>query len=274
MVPILFTFGFLKIYTFGIFLVLALFWALFILWRIIKLTSYKEEDVFDIFFVSLTFALFFGRLLFFIANAETLKFDLLKFILINGYPGMSLIGCLLGGFLAFYVACRRKKIAPLDLVDYFTPSLFIALAIGKIGSFLSGVDSGTKTKFFLAVHYSGLDGTRHIVAIYESILFFIGAYICYRCLLQIRRQAFASGTALYLFVLIFSGTSMLLDKLKYNHLYLAGFSINFATSVILFGLAGCYFIYYFRSDIITKYKQYEQTFFKRNSRGTSQKTDK
>ena len=68
MLPVLLNFAFIKIYTAGVFLVLAFFWGLFFLWKNIKLTSFKEEDLFDGVFVGLLGGLFFARIFYIILN--------------------------------------------------------------------------------------------------------------------------------------------------------------------------------------------------------------
>ncbi|PIZ68201.1 hypothetical protein COY13_01625, partial [Candidatus Roizmanbacteria bacterium CG_4_10_14_0_2_um_filter_36_35] len=62
MLPVLLDLKFIKIYTFGVFLMLGFLWASFVLWRNIRLTSHKEEEIFDGLFLSLLGGLFFGRL--------------------------------------------------------------------------------------------------------------------------------------------------------------------------------------------------------------------
>ncbi len=195
----------------------------------VKLTSYREEDVFDIYFVSLFGGLFFARFVYVLANFNKFGFDFLKFILINGYPGLSLFGALYGGMLTFYIYLLRKKINFIELVDYFIPPLFLALGIGKIGSFLSGEES--------------------MVAIIESVCFFILVFLSYRVIRAIRRGKFVPGFSLYTFLLTFSGVNLLLDNLKLNHLYFFGFSLNFATSLLVFLGSSAYFVHYFRKEI-------------------------
>lgn len=249
MFPILFVSGVLKIYTLGFFLVLALFFGLFWLWKMIKLTSYKEEDVFDMFFISLLGSIFFARLVYVLASFDKFRFDLLKFILINGYPGLSLFGALYGGMLVLFLYVLRKKITFLDIADYFVSPVFLALGIGKIGSFLSGEES--------------------LVALVESVLFFALAYAGYTIVRAIRRGKFTTGTAFYFFLLTFSFTNLLLDNLKLNHLYFLRFSLNVAVSVVVFiGTAG-YFIYYFRHEILVFYG----THLKRSTNKTPPQAD-
>ncbi len=244
MLPVLLDLKFVKIYTFGVFLVLSFFWGMFLLWRSIKLTSYKEEEIFDSLFIALFGGLFFARLFYVLLNFSDFGFNLLKFILINGYPGLSLFGGLLGGFLSLYLYFQLKKADPLAVISYFMPSVFISLAIGKIGSFIAGIDVGTKTKFFLSVNYLGFDGRRHLVGLYEGLFFGLGAYISYKILLAVRREVFPKSFVFYFFCFYFSTVSLLLDKLKANHLYFFGRSFNLFFSLILSFVFAIYFIYF------------------------------
>lgn len=246
MLPVLLDLKFVKIYTFGVFLVLALLWSMFSLWRNIKLTSFKEEDIFDLFFMTIVGSLFFSRLVYVLCNFSRFKLDFLKFILINGYPGLSLFGGFLGGIIMFQLFLSYKKISFPDLIDYFIPTLFIGLSIGKIGSFLGGVDVGTKTTFLLATPISGYSSNRHITAMYESILFFIAFYLSIRILMAVRRSSLPQAAGFIFFVFYFSAVNLLLDKFKENHLYFAGFNVNFWASLILLMLSGGYAMIVYR----------------------------
>lgn len=249
MLPVLLDLKFIKIYTFGVFLVLAFFWGSFFLWKNIKLTSQKEEEIFDGLFIALVGGLFFARVFYVLLNFSDFGFNLLKFILINGYPGLSLIGGLFGGGVSLWWFFSVKKINFLEIADYFVSPLFLALFFGKIGSFFAGVDVGTKTNFFLSVSYLGFSGKRHLVAFYEAILFGLGAYFSYKILLALRRGSFPLGFVFYFFIFYFSLTTLLLDKLKVNHLYFGGGSFNFLISLILSFVFGVYFIYFFGRQI-------------------------
>ena len=127
MLPIFLDLQFLKIYTFGVFLVLAFFWSTYLLWKNFRLTAIKEELVFDGLFISLAGGLFFGRLYYVLLNFDTFGVNILKFILINGYPGISLWGAIVGGFATLFVFLRYQKIRFFTVIDYFISPLFIAL---------------------------------------------------------------------------------------------------------------------------------------------------
>lgn len=232
---------------------LAFFWSVFILWRNIRLTSHKEEEVFDGMFVSLAMSLFFGRLIYVIFNFNKFGFDILKFILINGYPGISLFGCAIGALIGLYLFCINRRIKFFDVADYFvTPALF-ALGLGKLGSFFSGVEVGTKTKFLLSIKYPGYDGLRHLTALYEGILFFIGAYLSYKLLFAIRKQKFDKGFAMYFFWWYLALVYFIFDPLKSVHLtFLTNDSLNRTFSLTILLTFTFYFLYYFRSFILTR----------------------
>lgn len=268
MLPVLLDLKFVKIYTFGVFLVLAFFWGSFLLWKNIRLTSHKEEEVFDGVFLALIGGLLFGRLTYVFLDFKEFGFDIIKFILVNGFPGLSLYGVLIGGLGTLYLYYALKKVKINSIIDYFISPLFLALAFGKLGSFFSGVEIGTKTKLFLSIKYVGFDGFRHLTALYESLFFFFAAYISYKILFEIRKERYSHGFLFAFFVWFFSLTYFVFDKLKDHVLYFLGYRFNGIVSFVLLLTSSFYFIYYFRSLI----KHYGQTTFKKIRRGAKTKT--
>lgn len=249
MLPVLIGLPFIKVYTFGVFLVLALFWGSFFLWKNIRLTAYKEEVIFDGLFLSLASSVFFGRLLYVVLHFEDFGFSLIKFILINGYPGFSLIGSLAGFFLGFVLFCNLQKIKFMDVIDYVIPPAFLSLAIGKLGSFFSGAEVGEVTSFPLAVKYANFDGLRHITPLYESILLFIGAYIAFTMLYSIRRERLSRGFLFHFFLWYFAAVTTAFDFLRGERVMIYGYSFTLIVSALILLTFSLYFIYYFRAAI-------------------------
>ncbi len=262
MLPVLVSFGFIKIYTFGVFLVLGFFWAIFLLWKNIRLSSFKEDDVFDGLFTSLFGAVFFGRLVYVILNFKDFSFNFLKFILINGYPGISLYGSIFGGLLVLYLFCRSRKINFNELIDYFVTPLFIVMVFGKIGGFISGVEIGTKTNFFLKVRYVGFDGLRHIVGIYEGLIFTVALLAAYKILFEIRKDKFYKGFLMKFFIWFLALTTFMFDKIKDNRLYFLGQSLDFLISLIILLTTSFHFVYYFRNNTLSFINNYGQKILK------------
>lgn len=261
MLPIFLNLGFVRIYSFGVFLVLAFFWGSYLLWKNIRLTAYKEEDIFDGLFISVFTGLFIGRLVHVILNFSSFGFSILKFILINGYPGFSLYGVLLGSFTAFLIFCSVKKIQFMDLIDYCIAPLFLALGIGKLGSFLAGSEPGTRTQFILSVRYVGLEGQRHITNLYEGVLFFIGACIAYKLMFEIRKSIYSKGFSFLFFIWFIGLIGFVFDKLKVYHIYFLGFSVDRGVSFLLLLTLSFYFVYYFRSLLKKQISSISNSFF-------------
>lgn len=258
MLPVLLDLKFIKIYTFGIFLMLAFFWSTFMIWRNVRMTSYKEEDIFDGIFLSLAGGLFFGRLIYVIINFSDFGFDVLKFVLINGYPGMSIWGIIAGALVTLYLFFANRKIDFKEVIDYFVSPMFTALMFGKLGAFFAGSEVGAKTNFFLRLKFPGHEGLRHLTSFYEAILFGIAAYISYRILFEIRKERFVHGFNLFFFLWVFGFIYFIFDKLKAPTLYLQGHSFNQVVSGGLLLTTSFWFIYYKRhviSNFLTKHGQ-------------------
>ncbi len=272
MLPVLLDLKFIKIYTFGVFLVLGFFWSAFILWRNIRLTSFKEEEVFDGLFLSLGFGLFFGRLVYVLLNFEKFGFNFFKFILVNGYPGFSIWGILLGFFLSLFLYFSSKKINFFAVIDYFMTPLFIAAVFGKLGSFFSGAEVGEKTNFFLRTKYLGFEGLRHLTPFYEGLAFIAIAFLVQKILLEIRKEKYFPGFLFYFSLWYFSLDYFVFDNIKANHLYFQGYSFNRVVSAVLLLTITVYFIYYFKSGILSFIKEYGQKIAKKVHFRTKGKT--
>lgn len=232
MLPVLLNAPILKIYTFGVFLLLSFLWSLFWFWRNIKRTSFKEDEMFDGLFISLFGGLFFARLTHVLIHFDDFGPSVLKFILINGYPGLSLVGGLIGAFLTFLVFTKYARLPFMEVVAYAVPSLFLALGIGKLGAFFAGTTVGTVTSFPLHIEYLGYTGLRHIVGVYEAILLFIGFYISQKMLLNYRRDRIDVGSLFSFFIVGFALSNLLLDFLKADTVYLFDVRFNIAVPAL------------------------------------------
>jgi len=260
MLPILFTIGSVKIYTFGVFLVLAFFWGSFFLWKLIRLTSFKEEEVFDGLFWSLFGGFSFGRIVYVILNFRDFGFNLAKFILINGYPGLSLYGVLIGGILTLSIYFRRLKLNFREIIDYFIPPILTAMAVGELGGFFSGIE-------------------KSYASLLESIFFFLAVFLSYKLIFEIRKEKLNHGFNLWFFLWYFSLVDFIFDKVKVNHLYFLGYSVNKVVSATLLLTISLYFLYYFRSLIFLKIRTLKNFLIKHGQvgktiyRGTKEKTN-
>ena len=250
MLPVILDLGFFKIYTQGIFLVLAFFWSTFMLWKHIALTSFKEVEDFDGIFTALFGGLLVGRIVYVLFNFDTFKMNILKMILINGFPGIHTLSAIFGFLIFFFFFASLKKLSFAKFVDYIVTPLFLALAIVKLGGFFSGSEVGSQTNFFISLKYPNLDGQRHLTALYESIFYFLGTFFSYKLLMNIRKEKYYHGFNLVFFVWYVGLVTTSFDSLKSFRTEVSGISFDIlVSSMILLTLTG-YFVYYFRSDLL------------------------
>jgi phosphatidylglycerol:prolipoprotein diacylglycerol transferase len=249
MLPILLQFSFVKIYTFGVFLVLALFWGSFFLWKNIRLTAYKEDTVFDGLFFAMAGGALIGRIAYVTFHFQDFGFNLLKFILFNGYPGFSFWGFIVGFFLTLSLFAQSQRIRFVELVDYFVPPFFLAMAIGKVGAFFSGAEFGAATSFPLAITYANYDGMRHLTPLYEGVLLFLGVFLSFRMLFAVRREHLSRGFLFLFFLWFYSAVYVAFDPLRGERTMINNYSAYGVLSLVVLLTLTVYFIYYFRAAI-------------------------
>ncbi len=170
MFPILFTIGKLPISSLGVFLVLALFYALFLVWRLSRAWDLDEEKILDLTFMTGFGAFLAARLYFVLQYFEYFSMDLGRAFSIFKYPGFSFWGAFLGGWLSLYFISRRYKINFGQILDIGAVGFLGALMLGDLGCFLGGCDVGFPTHLFVGVSMVGQVGQRFPVQLLEALL--------------------------------------------------------------------------------------------------------
>lgn len=213
------------------------------------MTSFHEEEMFDGLFLSLLGGLLFGRLFYILFYFSEFGMHIDRFIFINGYPGLSFVGLLVGAVISLILFFRFKKIPIFEALDYFVEPLFVALTFGFLGSFFAGVTVGIKTAFPLAIRVGGMTGLRHPTGMYLAVLFFIGIFIAHRLLMQVRRGVHKKGIVFIFSIWYISLVMVLLDGLQVTKPVFGKWSLDFGIALIFLLTFSFYFIYYFRSRL-------------------------
>lgn len=260
MLPVFLDLKIIRIYTFGVFLVLAFFWASYLLWKNFLLTAQKEEDVFDGLFISLATGFFISRLAYVVIHFASFGFSFLKFILVNGYPGLSLYGFMGGFILGLYLFFLSKKVKFREVIDYFIPSSFLALGIGQIGSFFSGPETPVKAKSFLLT----------LVPLYESVLFFFGSFLTYKIVYAIRREKYFKGFNLLFFFWYYGLVASIFGVMLGGKKAILSLNFDMVASFVLLLTTTFYFLYYFRSLVFGKLTAISKQVLRRNGKKNHQ----
>jgi phosphatidylglycerol:prolipoprotein diacylglycerol transferase len=148
-------------------------------------------------------------------------------------PGLTLVGGLIFGFGAAIVYAWRARLPIRTTMDVAAVGLGPAVAIGRIGCYLTGLHPGKPTTLPWGINYLG--AIRHPIPLYESLL---GVALFGLALLLFRRRTPAgmTGLAVGATYLVFRS---LLDLLRASGvdgpsaLVLGGFTLTQAVSVFV-----------------------------------------
>lgn len=128
------------------FLFVVLIFCFFVFLYIVYLLSHDDfvilrsnasmEKIFNAVFLSTFFALFFSRLVFVLLNPKGIFMSPLGFLLFPYFPGLSLIGGLLGGFLISLFILKSWNLPIGRMMDFLSIGFLVSFPLGFLGSFL------------------------------------------------------------------------------------------------------------------------------------------
>lgn len=155
MFPILFSIGEVTIRSFGLFLLLAFFCCLYIVWKRTREEGLPEERVIDVFFLAIGALIVFGRLGYVLANWPVFQADFGRMVLFFRYPGLSFSFGLLAAVLATFGLSRLYALTTFLIMDIFFLGLTLAMPFWFLGRFLDGgKNENPQTSLALALVFS------------------------------------------------------------------------------------------------------------------------
>jgi prolipoprotein diacylglyceryltransferase len=99
------------------------------------------DKIFNTAFLTALIALFFARVFYVILFPKAVFFSILGFLLFPYFPGLSLLGGVLGGTVFLLIYSKHQKLPVMRTLDFFAIALLSCLPIGFLGFFvLSGVN--------------------------------------------------------------------------------------------------------------------------------------
>lgn len=221
MLPIVFRYGNFTLYTYGIFVALAFFWFLYISWKLLRITSHKEDELFDKIFLAMGIGLIAGRVAYMAFHFDIImKKGFLAALAVHLYPGFHGFTVIFVAILALIAIIRNKKFSGSELVIYILPAICVAMAIINIGTIFSGGIVGTQTDFPIRVKYALYDGLRHVPTLYRALAFTVMAYFYYKMIFWARQHKVeypvVISSFLWIFAMINTITIPIHDALTYG----------------------------------------------------------
>jgi prolipoprotein diacylglyceryltransferase len=255
MLPVIIKTNVLTVYTYGVFVTLALFWFLYVAWKYIRITKHREEEIFDLILFASGIGLFFGRAAYMLFHLDLIvKKGIIVFFAIHLYPGMHGLSVLVFGGMALVIfLARGRKYTGSEVMAYLTPAILTALTILSFGSIFAGTDVGVITAFPVRIKYALYDGLRHTPGLYDGVAFLIAVFVFDRLIGFLRQNKLQYGMIIALFYwlvsFVFIATSQLRDVVTYQKsMPYKLFDLYFAILTLLTSLV--FIVYYVRSHFI------------------------
>jgi phosphatidylglycerol:prolipoprotein diacylglycerol transferase len=212
MYPILFQFGPITIYSFGVFMALAALAAAWVVGAELKRRGYNPELASTMVFAAAIGGLVGARLLFIVEEWDNFLRAPMNYILTGA--GFTWYGGFFGGAAAVSWVIKRHKITWLVGADIGAPALAIAYGVGRLGCHFAGDgDWGRVTDMPWGVAYTnaivgwadpntGVPYPPGVVVHPTPIYEFLQGLIAFGILWSLRNKGYAPGTMAWLYLIL------------------------------------------------------------------------
>jgi len=180
MKPVLFSFGSLSLYSFGVMVGLGILLSITLMMRHAKREGiFTRDDIFDFVFVIVFFGFIGGRLFYVFENFSYYVSNPLSIFKI-WEGGLIFYGGQLFALLGGLLFVRRKKMSLWPALDFVTPYIALSHAFGRIGCFLNGCCYGKFCDLPWGVKFPRLGYHVHPTQLYEAffnVALFVFLYV-------------------------------------------------------------------------------------------------
>ena len=263
MEKIAFSFGFIKVYWYSIFIFIAILAAYFIISKEAKKKEIDKEFITNLTFYVVVFGIIGARIYYCLFNLDYYLSNPLEILKIwNG--GLAIHGGILFGGIFTIIYIKKHHLELLKTLDIIVVGVILAQAIGRWGNFFNSEAYGgiTTLKALQNMHLPTfiINGMyisgkyRQPTFLYESLWDLIGFII----LLIFRRREYTKvGQITGLYFMWYSVGRFIIESMRTDSLMFGSFKIAQIVSILLFVLGILLFIYY---KIIKKESRFEHLY--------------
>ena len=232
--PVLFSIGFVTIYSFGTMIAVGYLLAGSLLWREARRKRKDPAVLLDLGIGMMLSALLGGRALYIILNLRDYLEDPLEAFRIQ-HGGLVFYGGLVGAILFTLFFIRRKHLLLWETLDEMTPYAALVHAFGRVGCFLNGCCYGRPTSLFWGVTLPGHKLPLHPTQLYESffliVLFFILRNVA-------RKKTAFAGSVFLLYLLCYGFFRFIVEFLRGDQeILFLGLTLPQFLSILLVGMS-------------------------------------
>ncbi len=193
----------------------------------------KEDDVYDVMIWLIPCSILGARLYYVLFQLDYyVQHPGELFAIWNG--GIAIYGGVIGGILAVWLVCRRKKIPVLAMMDNLSYGLLVGQIIGRWGNFMNREAFGAQTEVFCRMGLTAPDGTTiyvHPTFLYES-LWNLGVLLFLLWFDKKGKRRF-DGHCVALYFLLYGIGRFWIEGLRTDSLYIGGTGIRVSQALSL-----------------------------------------
>jgi phosphatidylglycerol:prolipoprotein diacylglycerol transferase len=239
MYPILFSYKFINIGSYGLMLGLAFYSAFLLAERELTIRGKDPELAYKLLLVIIPSAIAGAKIFHIFENWSEFLRDP-KGMIFSG-AGLSVFGGFILAFLLSMILIRKNKESILEIFDLTVPSMALAYGIGRLGCHVSGDGCyGIATASFLGTPYpNGIVPTSAAVfptSLFESFLAFIVLVLA----MKIRKREIKAGKLFFIYLILNGVSRFLVEFIRLNPVMLLGMTQAQIISIfyILTGVLG------------------------------------
>ncbi len=232
MFPVIISIGPFVLYSYSIFLFLAVFFGLFVVWKRGNELHFEPKELFDVVFNVFLWMFVGARIGYVLIHFNDIGFKVWEWINIFGRPGWYYPVGIISGWYAICREAKKRKWEKYQLSDLLVTGLVLAQAILALGAFFAGVGNGVPTSGFLGVKFSGLSDKRLPVQLIETVglsasfwyLWWVeGVYRTFSWYKRNRSQA-QTGYITAMYLIMWGGIKLVATALRTPEMVVAGWA--------------------------------------------------
>lgn len=202
--PVLFQFGSVTLYTYGLFVGLGFLSAITFAGQRAKRYGIVKDEMTDLFFLILISSIIGARILYVVVNFKEFASDPISvFKIWNG--GLVFYGGFIAAVVAAFLFIQKKRLPLGKTADIIAPAIALGHAIGRIGCFFAGCCYGEQCDLPWAVTFEDpaslapLHIGLHPTQIYESVANFILVFL----LLAVDKKRRIDGITFWFYIFFY-----------------------------------------------------------------------
>jgi phosphatidylglycerol:prolipoprotein diacylglycerol transferase len=233
MKPVLFSFGAIHLYSYGLSIALGVLLSLFLMKRrALKDGFPKPEEMFDMAFAILVWGFLGARFFYVIENFSYYAAEPLKiFAVWEG--GLIFYGGALAALFGFWVTVRKLHVPFWKALDFIVPYGALAHAFGRIGCFLNGCCFGKSCELPWAVRFPEVPYAVHPTQLYEAFY----DLVLFVFLMKRAKRARFEGEVSLLYFLLYGIGRYTIEFLREPGWMWVGLTSNQWLSIAIIGVA-------------------------------------